>query len=87
VDLAQLDQRANTLDSITTLATADVAGYFATIQNEAAPRIAAQLRDAVPAVVNAYGEIAGIAAADWYESVRPVSGFNAVTVTPPKMKT
>lgn len=85
MDLAQLDQRANTLDSITTLATADVAGYFATIQNEAPPRIAAQLRAVVPAVVNSYGETAGVAAADWYETVRPAAGFNATVVTPTKI--
>lgn len=86
MDLAQLDQRANTLDAITTLATADVANYYATIKNETPARVAAQLRDAVPAVVNTYGETAGVAAADWYEQVRPIGGFNAAVVTPSKLK-
>lgn len=82
MDLAQLNQRAATLDSITTLATNDVASYFQTIRDEPPPRVAAQLRDAVPAVVGSYGEVAGVAAADWYESVRPAPGFAAIPVTP-----
>ncbi|WP_334152978.1 VG15 protein [Microbacterium sp.] len=39
----------------------------------------AQVRDAllelVPMLVNEYGELAAVAAAEWYEDVRPVGGF------------
>jgi hypothetical protein len=85
VDLAQIEQRAATLDSITTLATNDLAGYAQTILGESPPRVAAQIRDAVPAVVSSYGEVAAVSAADWYETVRPMAGFNAVPVTPPSL--
>lgn len=82
MDLAQLELRSTNLDNITTLATADLTNYYGTIANEAPPRVAAQLRQAVPAVIGSYGPLASVAAADWYEIVRPAAGFAAVTAVP-----
>ncbi len=82
MDLAQIEVRAATLENITTAATNDIVSYASTILNESPPKVAAQMRVAVPAVVGTYGEIASVAAADWYETVRPVAGFRAVTATP-----
>ena len=82
MDLAQIEQRAATLDNITTAATNDLVSYASTILDESPPRVAAQLRVATPAVIASYGEVAGVAAADWYETVRPVPGFRATVAAP-----
>lgn len=85
MDQAQLELRSTNLDNITTLAVADLTRYYQTILSESAPRVAAQLREAVPAVIGSYGPVASVAAADWYEIVRPVGGFAAVTAVPPSL--
>lgn len=82
MEQSQLDARRAGLFDTTTTATADLVGYYQTIQNESPDAVAAQLRAAAPAVVAEYGEIAGTMAADWYEQTRPVTGFLATTATP-----
>lgn len=82
MEQSQLDARRAGLFDTTTTATADLVGYYQTIQNESPDAVAAQLRAAAPAVVGEYGEIAGTMAADWYEQTRPVAGFGAITANP-----
>lgn len=82
MELAQLQFRQTSLDSVTAAATGDLAGYYQTIADESPERVAAQLRATTPAVVGQYGEIAGTMAADWYEQTRPAPGFLAQTASP-----
>lgn len=85
MEAALLDARVGTLDAIVATALADLAGWLDTVGDVRDPEaVTTDLRGVAPAVVLGYGEMAGVAAADWYAEVRPTGArpFTPAPVVP-----
>lgn len=68
---ADLEYRRASLDMVVGAAQEDLGGLWRSLLNDPVERAAMGLREAVPAVVEAYGQTAGQNAAVWYDDVRP----------------
>jgi len=62
------------------LAKAELAGFFGSLDLSRPEAVRDSLLEIVPLLVREYGDLASVAAAEWYEQVRPAGGFNARTV-------
>ena len=69
--LQEVDNLRSDLTAATTLASEDAAAYARSILDEPPERVAAQMREAVPALVESYGGVAAEAGALFYETQRP----------------
>lgn len=67
---------------LVSLAQNELTGYFATFDLTRPEAVRDALLEIVPLLVREYGELASIAAAEWYEQIRPGSGFNARLAPP-----
>ncbi|NJI60952.1 hypothetical protein HCX50_16105 [Microbacterium oxydans] len=67
---------------LVTLAQNELTGYFATFDLTRPEAVRDALLEIVPLLVREYGALASIAAAEWYEQIRPGSGFNARLAPP-----
>ena len=68
---ADLEYRRATLDLVVNAAQEDLGGLWRSLLNDPVERAAMGLREAVPAVAEAYGQAAAGNAVVWYEDVRP----------------
>ncbi len=68
---ADLEYRRATLDMVVVAAQEDLGGLWRSLLTDDVERAAMGLREAVPAVVEVYGQTAAGNAAVWYEDVRP----------------
>jgi|GEM_PF-1647570 len=68
---ADVQYRRATLDMVVGAAQEDLGGLWRSLLTDDVERAAMGLREAVPAVVESYGSVAGQNAAVWYEDVRP----------------
>ena len=83
MEQAQLDERARNLDAVVATALGDLRGWYETILEDSPERVAAGFRDALPATVVAYGDVAATLAADWYATARPTArGWEPVPQEP-----
>lgn len=71
MDLRDVDAQRRQLMQITALAEEDASAYARQVVDEAPESAAAQLREAVPALVGVYGGMAAESAALFYETQRP----------------
>ena len=69
--LSDVDELRTQLTAVTTLAAEDAAAYVRHVADESPERAAAQLRDAVPSLVEARGAVAAEVGALFYETQRP----------------
>ncbi|MCW4458179.1 hypothetical protein [Microbacterium sp. MPKO10] len=60
----------------------DIGSYAQSIADEDPAKVAGQLREATPAVVATYGDVAATSGALFYENNRPKPGYNARLATP-----
>lgn len=81
--LQAVDDHRAQIAGVAELAQNDIGSYATSIIGEDPARVAVQLRAATPAVINQYGEIAGVSGALFYETQRPTPGFTADLVTVP----
>lgn len=65
---------------LVTLAQAELAGFFGTLDLTRPDAVRDALVEMVPLLVREYGDLASVAAAEWYEQIRPQAGFNARTI-------
>lgn len=68
---ADLEYRRASLDMVVGAAQEDLGGLWRSLLNDPVERAAMGLREAVPAVAEAYGQAAAGNAAVWYQDVRP----------------
>lgn len=80
--LATVDQHRSEINAVSALAQNDIGSYAQSIGNESPERVAAQIRDATPAVIDAYGSVAATSGALFYENNRPKPGFTARLAEP-----
>jgi len=62
---------------LVTLAQNELTGYFATFDLTRPEAVRDALIEIVPLLVREYGDLASVAAAEWYEQMRPGAAFNA----------
>src|SRR5690625_4316079 len=72
VDAVDVGVRSARLDVIVLQAQEDLNGAWRSLLSDPVERAAAGMREALPAVAEQYGALAGESAAIWYEDVRPV---------------
>lgn len=82
MDLQTVDAHRGEVNAITTLAQDDLRAYATTIAQESPVRVAEQLREVTPAVIETYGDVSATSGALFYENNRPVAGYAATLATP-----
>lgn len=78
--LQDVDQLRQELTAATSLAVEDASAYARQVVDESPERAAAQVKDAVPALVGVYGGVAAESAALFYETQRP--SFRPARIAP-----
>ena len=81
--LSEVDELRGQLTSATTLASEDAAAYARSIADESPEKVAAQIKEAVPALVESYGGVAAEAGALFYETQRPT--YRPAEIAPPSI--
>lgn len=81
--MQDVDRLRQELTAATTLASEDASAYARQIVDEAPERVAAQLKEAVPSLVESYGGVAAESGALFYETQRP--SYRPAVIAPPSI--
>jgi len=81
--MQDVDQLRQELTAATTLASEDASAYARQIVYESPERVAAQLKEAVPSLVESYGGVAAESGALFYETQRP--SYRPAVIAPPSI--
>lgn len=80
MQMQDVDRLRQELTAATTLASEDATAYARQIVDESPERVAAQLKEAVPSLVESYGGVAAESGALFYETQRPT--YRPATIAP-----
>lgn len=81
--MQDVDRLRQELTAATTLASEDASAYARQIVDESPERVAAQLKEAVPSLVESYGGVAAESGALFYETQRP--SYRPAVIAPPSI--
>lgn len=80
--LAEVEAAAAELNGLWAILAADFAAQTASVAAAEPAELVELLRDLAAELAQEYGEAASLTMADWYETMRPTGGFDAVLVDP-----